>query len=312
MGRPRKTPEDYSALAVSRGFVWLGPEVRSITAKTGWQCPKLHEWQGTYNDIYHSGSGCPHCANCVRKVSADYHSLAKEHGFEWMGPEVKGVMAKTGWKCAKGHEWQSRYNDIKTGYGCPYCGGHGRKTPEDYLTLALEKGYEWLGPFVEKVNITTSWKCGRGHVFKSRYNSLQQGQGCPRCVHHISEPEAELRELVRLALPETIGNIRGLLKNKKFELDIYLPSLKKAVEYDGWRHTLEANRERDARKDRECVEAGIKLLRVTHEEYRSNPEETLQKVLYFLSTPPERQQPSLPPGQVELDWGLDPSAFPPT
>ena len=47
-----------------------------------------------------------------------------------------------------GHEFESRYNDINNGIGCPHCSGKARKTVADYHNLAKKRGFRWLGPKV--------------------------------------------------------------------------------------------------------------------------------------------------------------------
>lgn len=119
-GTARKKSEDYHALAESRGFKWLGPEVSNTATKTGWECGQGHQWETPYSHIRH-GSGCPLCARWARKTPEDYHALAKRRGFSWVGPTVKNAQTKTGWRCSQGHEWQARYKDIYRGKGCPGC-----------------------------------------------------------------------------------------------------------------------------------------------------------------------------------------------
>jgi hypothetical protein len=68
----------------------------------------------------------------ARKLPADYHVLAEARGLTWLGPEVSNGRIKTWWECSDGHRWETTYNLIQSGYGCPYCSGHARKTPEDY------------------------------------------------------------------------------------------------------------------------------------------------------------------------------------
>lgn len=279
----RKTLEDYRDLALARGFTWLGPEVGGVDIKTSWQCPQGHSWDARYHNIK-QGKGCPHCANKFPKVPQDYHDLASARGFVWLGPEVATVMDKTLWQCTLGHQWQARYNNIQQCDSCPYCSGKSPKVPQDYHDLAKARGFAWLGPKVKSVLFKTQWQCNRGHQWKAIYNSVQQGKGCPRCSKQISKPEIQLREAINFVYPDTQGNARKLLETWRFELDIYVPSLRKAVEYDGWAHTYYLKSvARDARKDEECIKAGIKLLRVKDKDYKANPEATTQKVLEWLA-----------------------------
>ena len=108
---PRKTPTDYRALAEKRGFRWLGPEVANNRTKTRWECSQGHQWEAVYSSIQ-QGSDCPFCVGVAPKTPADYHALAEERGFRWLGPEVPNVRIKTGWRCDEGHDWESTYNSI--------------------------------------------------------------------------------------------------------------------------------------------------------------------------------------------------------
>jgi hypothetical protein len=130
--RRRKTPADYRAVAQQRGFTWTGPKVTNVGAKTGWRCSEGHCWQNSYGQIQ-QGDGCPLCARFYqgrfpRKTAADYRALARQRGITWIGPEVRNVRARTGWKCRQGHQWQSTHNSIQQGSGCPMCArGSGRE-----------------------------------------------------------------------------------------------------------------------------------------------------------------------------------------
>lgn len=52
---------------------------------------------------------------------------------------------------------------------------------------------------------------------------------------------------------------------KRLELDIFIPSLKRAIELDGdyW-HSSPERKKTDKRKNKECADAGIKLLRLPY------------------------------------------------
>jgi phosphatidylserine/phosphatidylglycerophosphate/cardiolipin synthase-like enzyme len=114
----KKIPEDYHVLAESRGFRWLGPEVSTTKTLTTWECPKGHQWQAIYNNIQ-QGRDCPYCTR--RKKPSDYHLLAYQRNFQWLGPPVTSMIAPTNWKCGHGHEWQTTYRNILRGDDCPVC-----------------------------------------------------------------------------------------------------------------------------------------------------------------------------------------------
>lgn len=180
-GTAPKTPDDYHALAEERDFRWIGPEVRNTEARTIWECEQGHRWEATFNNVRH-GTGCPVCYGNLPKTPADYCALADQRGFQWLGPEVPNVLAKTVWECESGHQWEAPYNGIQQGYGCPFCAGIAPKTPDDYHALAAERGFRWLGPEVPDIKSKTGWVCQLEHQWEARYNDIQQGTGCPACA----------------------------------------------------------------------------------------------------------------------------------
>jgi very-short-patch-repair endonuclease len=120
----RLKPEDYHALAQSKGHIWLGPEVANNRTKTNWQCQHGHRWAASYSSVI-LGT-CPKCSTAIvtasrRRKPDDYHTLATSRGFSWLGPEVLRNNIKTRWQCAKAHVWEAGYNDIQSGNGCPFC-----------------------------------------------------------------------------------------------------------------------------------------------------------------------------------------------
>jgi len=280
----RKLPEDYRALASKTGRLWIGPEVKCVNTPTRWKCHREHEWTASYANT-RRGYGCPYCYGNFQKTPDHYLALALRKGRTWTGPMVNSVLDKTGWRCSNGHDWMASYHGAEGGRGCPYCSNRVAKTPADFHSLAASKGWLWTGPEVRYTAEITGWKCDKSHGVLARYNDIDQGRGCPKCANHISKPEIRLRGAVAQVYPDTLGNVRSLLPNKRFELDIYVPSLKKAVEYDGWAHAyyLDAPA-RDQRKNAQCAEAGIELLRVTDEEYRKDPSATTAKVLAWLAS----------------------------
>jgi hypothetical protein len=128
------------------------------------------------------------------------------------------------------------------------------------------------------------WLCEKGHEwFATPHNVLVNDTWCPYCVHHHSKAELAILAAVKEKYPDA-DHGDGLLPSSGLKLDIYVPSLRKAIEYDGtWFHTSEEAKERDARKDAECIQVGIKLLRIPEAEYESDPPATIHKALDFLS-----------------------------
>ena len=102
------------------------------------------------------------------------------------------------------------------------------------------------------------WRCERGHEWKTDIATRTlQGTGCPRCSNQSSKNEirifTELQALFQEV--ESRHRIDGL------EVDVYLPSLSIAIEYDGkyWHENKEV---KDRAKQAVIEEKGITLVRV--------------------------------------------------
>jgi len=176
----RKTSDDYHALANKRGIIWLGSEVAKTELKTEWKCPHGHSWRSSYHSV--KLNGCPVCAGNAPKLSSDYHELAGQRGFIWLGPEVNRTGAKTNWQCSQGHKWSTHYNSIQQGRGCPVCSGNVKRIEVDYHKLARSKNFNWVGSVVVNTHIATKWRCSKGHIWDASYHSIQGGSGCPMCA----------------------------------------------------------------------------------------------------------------------------------
>lgn len=182
----KKLKADYLAIAKTSGLRWLGPEVDSVFANTSWRCQKRHVWNAPYARISR-GVGCPYCAGNARKQPDDYHSLARNRQFNWLGPSVRRNSDKTSWECPEGHTWTNTYANIKRGAGCPKCTRIAlskllTKHPSDYHQIAWQKGMVWLGPEVSGASKKTWWQCTKGHRIRTTYSSISSGKRCKKCV----------------------------------------------------------------------------------------------------------------------------------
>lgn len=180
-----------------------------------------------------------------------------------------GNHKKVWWKCKEGHEWQATIANRNYGTGCPYC--RGRKILIGFNdlqtvnpTIASEWNYEkniGLTPLdvTPNSNRRIWWKCEKGHEWQAMVYNRNNGYDCPFCnsERHTSFPEYAL-----VFYLEKYGlNVIHSYKAKGYELDIYIPSLKIAIEYDGsfWH---KSRTKKDLEKNAKCKKDGIKLYRI--------------------------------------------------
>lgn len=210
-------------------------------------------------------------------------TLALQMNGKCLSEKYINSSAKYLWRCEGGHEWVATANSVQQKKWCPFCS---KKRPHNLSwlnELAKERGGKCHATEYKNNHTKVTWECKKGHVWEAKANSIQQGKWCPRCVRRVSSAENRLFLSVLRRYPDALSNKTGLLPNRRFELDIYIPSLKKAIEFDGdyWHNRVKAI-ERDKRKNLECREAGIGLLRVKWSDWETNSEEVLKQVFCFI------------------------------
>lgn len=286
---------------------------QDVTANSGqkvwWQCKKGHEWKAAIGNR-NQGSRCPYCVGKkVKKDDNDLQTLNPTLANEW-NYEKNGILKpecftahsnkKVWWRCRKGHEWQAVIANRNDGDGCPYCSGRYAVIGKNDLqtinpTLAEEWNYEKNSGLTPRDVLPNSnkkvwWKCSKGHEWQTTINNRNGGNGCPVCnsERHTSFPEYALIYYLRKYSLEAIH----LYKARGYELDIYIPSKRIAIEYDGYLWHKNKTKQ-DLTKNYRCVKEGIKLYRIREglpplndssvdyivQKYQTDLSEILQKCL---------------------------------
>ena len=108
--------------------------------------------------------------------------------------------------------------------------------------------------------VKPNWICKKcGHKWRASVYNRTRGSGCPCCVKyiHTSYSEQAIYYYVKQVFPDAINGYTDL----GFELDIYIPSIKTAIEYDGY--IAHNDRwEKDNAKNLKCKQHKIQLIRV--------------------------------------------------
>lgn len=144
----------------------------------------------------------------------------------------------------------------------------------DLATVYPELAKEWhptangtLSP--QQVTIGSGkkvwWLCPRGHSYKASVMHRGHGTNCPDCNsgRQTSFAEQAVFYYIKQVYPDAISRCSDILPGR-MELDIYIPSLQLAIEYDGsyWHKNKQKS---EQEKYRLCSEQGIKLIRIKEE-----------------------------------------------
>lgn len=260
----------------------LNPKLlfENCSKKAWWICPRGHSYYSQIS-VRSKGSGCPFCNKGV--LLEGFNDLQTKNPLlaaEWH-PTKNGdlkpnnITANNGkkvwWLGKCGHEWEAIVSGRNKGRQCPYCTNE-KLLPgfndfaSKYPDLLLEWDYNKNSILPNEIFAGTHkkiwWKCPFGHSYQSYpYNKVGKlHTGCPICdkENHTSFPEQAIYYYLKKYYPDVENSNSTSIG---MELDIYIPSLKIAIEYDGGRWHKN-NISIEIKKNKLCNENGITLIRI--------------------------------------------------
>ena len=251
--------------------------------KAWWKCEKGHSWYSMISNREGRARKCPYCSHQLPiPGETDLETLYPDLVKEWHPVKnnkkpsevMPGSHKKAWWICDKGHEWEAQIKSRASGVGCPYCSSKKvLKGFNDLETLNPDLAKEWhptKNGDLKPSDVTSSsgrkvwWRCPYGHEWEASICNRSAGKGCPECSDSLrtSFPEQAIFYYIKQAFPDAISSYKDIFKSS-MELDIYIPSLKVGIEYDGKTyHSNTKNQIRDSKKYRICKENGIMLIRI--------------------------------------------------
>lgn len=186
-------------------------------------------------------------------------------------------------QCEHGHTWDTSLRDrVRKNSGCPVCSKRTTVTGiNDLATLFPDIAAEWHPDNLVSVNEVSAgsntkaqWRCsGCGHEWATQPNyRCYQGYGCPNCsLKGTSNAEQSLAEFVSELVP-AMTNVRGLLGDTNYEVDIWIPSHNIGIEFNGLHCHQEkyVGRDYHAEKSRLAEDNGIALFHIWEDQWRDN------------------------------------------
>jgi hypothetical protein len=237
------------------------------------------------------GKGCKDCAGTITKTTEQFIIDARKvHGDEYDYSKSKYINAMTYIEiiCRKHGSFWQKPNTHLIGKGCFECYGSKMLTQEEFINRCIEKHngfYIYDKTIYTGCNYTITITCPVHGDFQQKAGAHLYGQGCSQCAHLISTQELELREFLGTIYEnEMIFNSRAFIKPK--ELDIYLPDIKTAFEYNGnyWHALYEENDPGYHDYKRQlCKNAGITLIEVWGNDWTEFNKETKNEIKDFFS-----------------------------
>ena len=220
----------------------------------------------------------------------DAKEYIENFSYKLLSTEYINALSKLKLQCPEGHLFKMRYGNFYTGQRCPECFGTPKKILNEIKEYIESFDYKLLSNEYIANKSKLRLQCIKGHQFLMRYNDFQQGQRCPLCknISGGSKPEKKIVEYVKTIYSGIIlENDRMQVKNywtgKNLELDIWLPEMKKAIEYNGeyW-HNNDKVKWHDEMKKKQCFKKGINILVIKEQELINDRYNIFNKIDNFI------------------------------
>lgn len=260
-------------------------------------CPVHGEfWQLKNNHL--SGRGCRLCSNRARTTTVEEFIARsqKAHGenaFDYS--KVKQFATSRDQVeiiCRVHGPFLQIARDHMRGVGCQRCSIERTKiTFSEFLERARAVHGDRYGYLEESWRVDPQFitvVCPDHGPYQQNWQNHCIGMGCSKCKSQVSKPEIEIFEALSLAIPESIRqSVRSVISPK--ELDIWIPELRLAVEFNGtayhdksiWAKSLRNTdiRSRELNKTMLCEELNIRLIHIWEDDYRRDSEWWLNAIL---------------------------------
>jgi len=274
----------------SKRYKLLSKEYKSAHAKLKLQCPERHGFEMVWSS-FQQGKRCSICYNNKKWYTYDYvKEQIERKGYKLLSKDYKGTRAKLKLQCIENHIFETTWSHILRNQGCPICSINKKRHTYDYVNRQVKKrGYRLLNRKYKNAHTKLELQCPKKHKFRMTWNDFRQGHGCPICNANCfsSEAEREIANMIEVQGIKIKRNDRtqviNLLTSNRLELDIWMPELNKAIEFNGtyW-HSFVDKIIKDKIKLQECTRKGIELLVIKEQDWIDNKTNCINKIKTFV------------------------------
>lgn len=261
-------------------------------------CP-IHGDFTIYSYDHIKGGGCQKCGKetSAAKRSKSRDKFIKEANtlhngkYDYSLVDYKGSDKRVIIICPIHGEFKQKPKHHLSGSGCQKCAIEERSQKRRLKHEAIiqrsneihQNKYKYLPIDNSNVQDKIEIICPIHGFFTQRIEDHLQGCGCPSCANQISKDEDEICSLLDDFKYEKHN--RTLLNGK--EIDIYIPSLKLGIEYNGlrWHTDFAFGRDRNYHigKLNQCNCKGISLIQIFEDEWINHKEIVKSKLKHILN-----------------------------
>lgn len=204
--------------------------------------------------------------------------LLSEDGYTLLSSEYKDNVTPLDFICPTGHKGSMTVCGWLIGNRCAKCAGNAKMTIEE-VSISFEKeNYTLISKEYFNAHTKLEYICPNNHkhsITWSNWNNKKKFR-CPKCSNRVSKQEIEIHNILKTLDITFISSCRSVLvnpnTNRPLELDIWLPTLNKAIEFNGdyW-HKDEVRINLDNIKKVLCEKQNITLMVITYTEWLNDP-----------------------------------------
>lgn len=284
----RNTLDRAHFLALQNNGKCLSIKYENSHKKLIWECENKHIWEAPLCSIQTSKTWCAECNGTKKLTLQICIELAKSKNGKCLSDEYFNSNTKMLWECQNKHQWSARYKDIKyKDSWCPICNDT-KLSLDDCHKFADANGGKCISNEYKNNYEHLEWQCKNGHTWSAAFSNKTW---CPECVENTSKAQYFIFEQLKKNFPnyKIVLNDKKIIKPK--ELDIYIPSLKIGIEYDGeyWHYSDWAIKQKNSLekmkvKEQLCNNAKIKLIRIRENDWIANKDLELNKLINFIKS----------------------------
>ncbi len=230
-----------------------------------------------------NGHGCPKCKGLsisnkkTMSTNSFIEKAINKHEGKYDYSLVEYINSKTKIKiiCPKHGEFEQQAVAHLRGKGCSKCATDRAKksltkTKEEFIIDAIAiHGDKYNYSLVNYINSHIKVKiiCPQHGEFEQVPYDHITNHGCVNCSSSVSSQEFEINEFLTNLGLETIQSSTSIIV--PYQLDIYIPSHKIAIEFNGlyWHNELRVDKNYHLNKTELCESKGIKLIHIFEDEW---------------------------------------------
>jgi hypothetical protein len=259
------------------------------------QCPKGHIFSMRFNS-FQQGQRCPDESGKKPYTEEEIRKYVENTGYKIITFENSLNIT---FKCPD--ETHPPYKTSFSIFKCRRCGycAPNKKKEQEYIVNYYNKFKYTFNDIYENSFTNHNVICPNDHIWSVKFNSFQQGQRCPLCVKINdcdSMPESDIIDHIKtiydgVVKPNEWDVVKNPWTNKRLQLDIYIPGLNKAIEYNGPYHYIDMTymldgfikqQWRDEMKVKQCKQLGIDLLVINGMKWQKEKQNILEQVKNFV------------------------------